>query len=385
MKQFQEQKPNILIVDDRPENLLALHAVLDSPEYNLVEAPSGESALKEILDKDFALILMDVQMPGLSGFETAVLIKKRERSEFIPIIFITAVMMDESFSGEGYRIGAVDYIMKPFDPTVLRAKTIFFANYYKKNRKNQYQFELEKEIHKVIEVVSHDLKNPLGSIKLNLQLLSKLVQADDEQKILSTLKNKLQTMERSVFQMQNLIEDILDLSKLEGTEVLLNKVELNICDLISRVVEMLQPHAEQKSIKIQSLIEDECCLISCDSERIKQVFSNLLGNAIKFSPQNGIIKITAALKNKKITFKIEDSGPGIAPENLSLIFDRFWQEKNTPKQGSGLGLAISKWIVEAHGGKIWAESTIGKGSSFYFELPEKMHLHRPHSSVASYQ
>ena len=309
-------------------------------------------------------------MPGLSGFETAVLIKKREKSEFIPIIFITAIMKDESFSGEGYRVGAVDYIMKPFDPKALKAKTLFFASYYKKNRKSQYQLELEREIHKVIEVVSHDLKNPLSSIKLNLQLLSKLVQADDDQKILSTLKNKLKTMVRSTSQMQNLIEDLLDLAKPEGTDVLLNKQPLNICDLISEVIEMLQPQADLNNISIQNLVGNECSRITCDSGRIKQVISNLIGNAIKFSPKNGEIKITSALKEQKIIFKIEDNGLGIAPENLPLIFDRFWQYKSTSNQGSGLGLAISKWIVEAHEGKIWAESTLGKGSSIYFELPE---------------
>ncbi len=372
LKEFQDQRPNILIVDDRPENLLALHAVLDSPEYNLVEAPSGEAALKEILDKDFALILMDVQMPGLSGLETAVLIKKRERSEFIPIIFITAVMMDETFSGEGYRIGAVDYIMKPFDPKALKAKTLFFANYYKKNRKSQYQLELEREIHKVIEVVSHDLKNPLSAIKLNLQLLSYLVKENDEQKILSILKNKLQIMDRSASQMQNLIEDLLDLAKLEGAgaDVLLDKQPLDISDLISEVMEMLQAQADQKNIRILNQVGDESSHISCDSGRIRQVLSNIIGNAIKFSPQNGEIRITSSSKDQKIIFKIEDDGPGIAPKSLPFIFDRFWQDQNTSNKGTGIGLAISKWIVEAHGGKIWAESTLGKGSSFFFELPE---------------
>ncbi len=128
MKEAPEIIPNILLVDDRPENLMAFRAVLQCNEYNLIEVASGEEALKELLDKDFALILMDVQMPGLSGFETAMLIKKREKSEFIPLIFVTANYLDAQSSEEGYRIGAVDYIMKPFSPDTLKAKVQFFAS-----------------------------------------------------------------------------------------------------------------------------------------------------------------------------------------------------------------------------------------------------------------
>lgn len=368
MKAF-EAKPNILLVDDRPENLLALNAILRSPDYNLIDVPSGEAALKELLDRDFALIVMDVQMPGLSGFETAMLIKKRERSEFIPIIFVTASFMDEHSAGEGYKIGAVDYIIKPYNPDALKAKVKFFADYYRNNKKSQHQFELEREIQKVIEVVSHDLKNPLGSIKLNINLLQRLLTSGDSEKTLDILKNLLPKMFNAANHMQGLIDDLLDLAKMEGSQLQLEKNPVNMKSLLNEVVEILQPHADQKNIDINFQLQNNF-MVNCDEERIKQVFSNLIGNAIKFSPNNGIISIAVFFKNQELTFKVQDNGPGIEQEDLPHLFERFWQSKNNSHKGTGIGLSITKWIVEAHGGKIWADSIPGKGTTFSFNLQQ---------------
>lgn len=369
MKILHNPKPNILLVDDRPENLLALHAVLDNcNDYNLVDASCGEEALKHLLDQDFALILMDVQMPGLSGFETAMLIKKRERSEFVPIIFITASQTDEISAGEGFKVGGFDYIMKPFNPAALRAKVSFFASYYKKNRKSQQQLELEQEVHKVIEIVSHDLKNPLSSMKLNIGLLKKQMAAGEHDRILSTLEKKLTIMEKSSQQMQHLIEDILDLAKFEGSQVHLDHKPWNVCQLINEVIDAVTPHLEEKDISIKNIVPIECT-VDCDRERISQVFFNLIGNAIKHSPAGSAITIVGTHLQDHFKFEVIDDGPGIARENLKHVFDRFWQGNTHSKVGSGLGLSISRWIVEAHGGHIWAESTLGKGSNFAFELP----------------
>jgi signal transduction histidine kinase len=362
-------KPNILLVDDRLDNLLVLKAVLRSPEYNLVEVTSGEAALSELQDHDFALIVMDVQMPGLSGYETAMLIKKRKKTEFIPIIFVTASLMDETDADEGYRAGAVDYIMKPFNPDALKAKVLFFANFYKKNRKSQQQLELEKGFQKIIDVVSHDLKNPLGAIKLNVGTMFRLMDKNDTELIVKSLKSKLPSISRSVDQMQNLIDGLLDLAKLEGTEIKLDKTQVDTHALVNEVIEMLSPHAEKKKITIANLTPDSSLNMTGDPERIRQVFSNIIGNAIKFSPENDIIKVTGSIAKDKINYQVEDNGPGIDEENLLHMFDRFWQAESTSKNGTGLGLSISKWIVEAHGGTIWAESKPGHGSCFKFEMP----------------
>ncbi|HXH29266.1 MAG TPA: ATP-binding protein [Bacteriovoracaceae bacterium] len=370
MKQKTNILPNILLVDDRPENLVAFSAVLKSEEYNLVEVSSGEEALRELMDKDFALILMDVQMPGLSGFETAMLIKKREKSEFIPLIFVTASYVDEHSAEQGYRIGAVDYILKPFNPEALKAKVLFFSNFYQENKKSQQQLEVEREFHKIIEVVSHDLKNPLSSMKLHMQMLDRAIAKEDSNLVVEALKNKLPAMKRSASQMQELIEGILDLAKVEGTKMQLDKKETNIYLVVSEVIEMLTPHAEIKNITFQDLLNRNGQTINCDSERIRQVFSNLIGNAVKFVPKNGTIQISCEQKKDSIVFKIQDSGPGIELESLPHIFDRFWQARGTSNHGTGLGLSIAKWIVEAHGGKIWVESKIGVGSSFNFLLPD---------------
>lgn len=370
MKILQNPKPNILIVDDRSENLLALHAVLDCEEYNLVEASSGEDALRQLLDRDFALILMDVQMPGLSGFETAMLIKKREKSEFIPIIFITASQTDEMSQGEGYRIGGFDYIMKPFNPAALKAKVDFFASFYKKHRKSQQQLELEREVHKVIEIVSHDLKNPLSAIKLNVELLKRHLQNGDVEKILATLEKKLNAMEKSTSQMRRLIEDILDLAKFEGSQVHLDPRPWNVHELVNEVSDQLTAQTEEKNTQVINHVPHDCT-VDCDRERISQVFSNLISNAIKHSPINSTIRVVGTKIDGHYKFEVIDDGPGIARENLAHVFDRFWQGNAHSKQGTGLGLSISRWIVEAHGGHIWAESTLGKGSNFAFQIPSE--------------
>lgn len=365
-----EEKPNILLVDDRPENLLALHAVLKSEEYNLVDASSGDTALKHLMDRDFALIIMDVQMPGLSGFETAMLIKKRQRSEFVPIIFVTASVMTEMGAEQGYRVGAVDYIMKPFNPEALRAKAKFFAQYFEKHQKSMQQLELEKEFHQIIEVVSHDLKNPLGAIRLNVQVLERELGSASFDQLKESLRKKIDKINRSTGQMQSLIENLLDLSKFEGSKIHLEKEEVNIRKLVEEVVDILSIQADAKGIKIKNLIADGCTHLLCDHDRILQVFSNIIGNAIKFTPNNGKITISCSTKDGNVVFSIADTGAGIEPENLHHIFDKFWQAKSTAKKGTGLGLSIAKWIVEAHDGKIWATSEIGKGSNFCFRLPQ---------------
>lgn len=348
--------------------MVVLKAVLRSNEYTLVEASSGEEALRQLMEKDFALILLDVQMPGLGGFETAMLIKKREKSQFVPIIFITACYGDEQSALEGYRVGAVDYIIKPFNPESLKAKVAYFAEYYKKNRKSQQQYELELETQKVIEVVSHDLKNPLAAIQLNLQSIRRSSPNPDAQSFEVPLR-KVDAIERSTKQMQRLIEDLLDLAKIEGSEVHLDKELLKIKDLISDVILGMEPHAEQKKIRLIDAISEDCCMVECDPERIRQVITNLISNAIKFSNNNGDIIISASLDKTFIRLKIQDQGVGIDSDNLLHVFDRFWQAKDQAKQGTGLGLSISKWIIEAHHGKIWVESKIGAGSTFIIELP----------------
>lgn len=370
MKIIQNSQPNILLVDDRPENLLALHAVLDSGNYNLVDASSGEEALKHLLNMDFALILMDVQMPGLNGLETAMMIKKREKSQFIPIIFITASQTDEMSVGEGYRIGGFDYIMKPFNPESLRAKVEFFAAFYKKHRKSQQQLELEREVHKVIEIVSHDLKNPLSAIKLNVELLRKQLLSGDTEKVLTNLPKKLAAMEKSTVQMRKLIEDILDLAKFEGSQVHLDTKPWNVHELVQEVLEALHPQTEEKQSHIFNEVPVDC-MVDCDRERLSQVFSNLISNAIKHSPPKSNIRITSTSLDGHFKFEVIDDGPGIAAEHLVHVFDRFWQgNHSTTRKGTGLGLSISRWIVEAHGGQIWAESTLGKGTNFTFQIPK---------------
>ncbi len=216
----------------------------------------------------------------------------------------------------------------------------------------------------VLAVVSHDLKNPLASMGLVAQLLQKLDQSDIQQVHDYSIR-----LQRSVNQMQRLIGDLLDFGKIQGGTFAVEKFREDPIDVILPIVETVRIQAEAKQQNFEIELSPDLPLIACDVDRISQVLSNLLGNAIKFTPEGGTIRLTATAENNGILISVSDTGPGIAAEQLPRVFDRFWQAKETKQLGSGLGLSIAKGIVEAHGGKIWAESKLGKGSRFCFTIP----------------
>lgn len=196
-------KPKILIVDDHPENLVALHAVLNSPEYTVTECASGKEALNCLLNEEFDLILMDVQMPEMDGFATASLIRARQKCESIPLIFITARMLDEESTIKGYETGCVDYITKPFNPATLRRKVDFFLSYKNQIRKERQHKDFKEEFEKFSKVFE-DIIDPLWAVLLNVQMLKKYTQKGNE-KLSQSLRPKLECMEDATRRLKNLI------------------------------------------------------------------------------------------------------------------------------------------------------------------------------------
>ena len=217
----------------------------------------------------------------------------------------------------------------------------------------------------LMAVVSHDLRNPLNAIVLSLALLRRSLETTQA----TPADRMLGSIERATTRMKRLIEDLLDVARIESGNVELARGSADCSELLGEVADILAPLAADKSITLRVLEPQGALTAHCDRERVLQVLSNLAGNAIKFTEDGGTVTLGAHQQAGEVVFRVADTGPGIAPENLSRVFDRFWQAKETRLQGTGLGLAISKGIVSAHGGRIWVESEIGKGANFMFSLP----------------
>lgn len=390
-----ETKVNVLLVDDRPENLIALEAVLHPLGQNLVSAASGEHALKCLLDQDFAVILLDVQMVGMDGFETAALIRQRERSRHTPIIFLTAFSDNAALISKGYALGAVDYLLKPIDPMILISKVTVFVDLFKKNIEVQQQAEqlVAKNLEilhaeaarqqaeaanrmkdEFLAIVSHELRTPLNSILGWSQLLlnRKLDAAKTTQ--------ALQIIVRNAKSQAQLVEDILDVSGLMQGKIRLDLHAVDAIAVIETVVASVQPMLEEKSIHLETQLHSSAQMLQADPERLRQIIWNLVTNAIKFTPAGGEITVTLSIAAPPhasypsfAQLQVIDTGIGIPADLLPYIFDYFRQadSSSTRSQGGlGLGLAIVSQLVALHRGRIVAESAgEGQGTTFTVHLP----------------
>jgi len=371
-----EDKINLLLVDDRPENLLALEAILDSPHYHLIKAVSGEDALKCLLKEDFAVILLDVQMPDLDGFETAELIKKRDQSKHIPIIFLTALSQDEEHIFKGYSVGAVDYILKPYNIDVLKSKVAVFVDLYKKSRQLVQEQKARTEAEESSRIksefvsnVSHELRTPLNAILgYTALLLDGTFTPIDE-----NLKTPLEGIYRNANDLLKLVNNILDLSKLEAGKLSVFLEELDLSVLVEEVSKTMKLFIENKSLELHRNQIDDLPPIVSDRVKIKQILTNLICNAIKFT-QRGSIRITGRNRPEKggVEIAIQDTGVGIRAEELDKIFTAFHQADASYTReygGVGLGLKIVKDLLRLLKGEIAVESLYGEGSIFTIFLP----------------
>ena len=384
---------NILIVDDIEANLLALEAVLAPLGCNIVRASSGDEALKHLLFHDFAVALIDVMMPGLDGPATAALIKNRPATRHIPIIFLTGLETHQQAIVYAYAKGAVDYLVKPCDPDILRSKVSVFVELFLKRRELQQQTELAQRRERealenrrlyesergarvqaeviaqarqdIIAVVSHDLRNPMGAILTSASLIKKAAQKGE----IDGAIRRAETIERGVARMQRIVNDLLDTAKIQAGGLSIEIKEADVAPLLDQVGELLRPVLAERKQTLEISVDGPLPRAKCDRERLFQVFSNLIGNASKFSPEGDHITVEASARAQEILFAVTDHGCGISADQQVHIFEPYWQASQERKRGLGLGLAIVKGIVEAHGTRIWVESRVGVGTRFFFTLP----------------
>ena len=378
-----KEEVKVLLVDDKKEDRLALKLILGKDSYNFIEAASGREALRILLKvHDFAIILMDVHMPLLDGFETARMIRDSERLKDIPIVFLTANDEKPENIFKGYKTGAVDYMIKPVIPEILAAKVQVFAELFRKNRELERQKinllslykELERsnleikrsnsELEKFAYVASHDMQEPLRTIISYLQLLQEKLDKHLD-------KETEQYMDYVIgagYRMRDLITGLLEYSRINRTDGIEEEVDVNL--VLKEVLGNLGTTINESKATI---VADKLPVIKGGHLHLVRLFQNLISNAIKFSGQKEPrIKISHIAKDGFYQFSVEDNGIGIDPkygERIFEIFQRLHPIGEYP--GMGIGLAICKKIVERHGGKIWVESQPGKGSTFFFIIAVK--------------
>ncbi|PPS44182.1 ATP-binding protein [Chroococcidiopsis sp. TS-821] len=505
-----EPKVNILMVDDHPENLLALEAILEGLGQNLVKAHSGMEALRCLLNQDFAVILLDVQMPDMDGFETATLIRQRARSQLTPIIFLTAFSTSDTLQMRGYSLGAVDYLFKPIQPEILTSKVSVFVELYQKTAQierqaaelkkseerfrrlsanspvgiflidpagkctymnsrcqaicgctleqisenwwqiihleerdrifsewsacfqrgqeysNEFRIQTQQDIvrwvhlrsspmlddkgdvigyvgtledisdrkqaeeerskliyeqaaraeaeaanrmkDEFLAVLSHELRTPLNSI-LGWARLLRTRKFDEK-----TIAKALETIERNAKSQAQLIEDILDISRIIQGKLRLHLCPVHLIPIVEAAVNAVRPAAEAKAIQLETYFDTTGNLVCADPERLQQVIWNLLTNAIKFTPERGIVAVRVeAVDAAHMQIHVQDTGIGISPDFLPYVFDTFRQGDSTTTRshgGLGLGLGIVRHLVELHHGTVAVYSAgEGQGTTFTVTLP----------------
>ncbi len=353
----------ILLVDDRPENLVSLEQILEKKGRRFIRATSGNEALRQVLkNPEIGLVMLDVQMPGMDGFEVASILKSGSKTKNISIIFVTAISKDQHFVLKGYQEGAVDYLQKPLDISITQAKVDVFEQlyFYQKDLKDTAKelANINQQLEQFVHVVSHDLKSPLASMVMILSVM----QQDAVVVANPGLQQKIDFVYQASNHLSDMISSILEYSKQSMAEQSLEKVDTK--ELVQQVVFMLSP---PESFKIN--ISSQLPIITTKRFKLLQVFQNLISNAIKYLDKpNGIIEIGAHDKGTMIEFFVKDNGPGISANDKEKIFRLFEVAGNkaTRESSTGIGLNILKILVEEQGGKIRIDSEPGVGSTFYF-------------------
>ena len=360
----------ILIVDDTPANIDVLDQILEEEGYKISVAPTGEAALKLAPKINPDLILLDIMMPGIDGFETCRQLKADSLTRDIPILFLTAKNEGADIA-KGFSLGAVDYITKPFLEEEVCARIRFHLQRRQLLRQlkesNQKLTEVNELKNKFLGMASHDLRSPITSIRGYARIL--LDQAKDLPE--DARLDFLDSIHEISGHMLDLLSDLLNISMIESGKLDLRFVSGSLKTVVEERSRIFKFIAEQKNITIHSEL-DEIPGFSFDANRIGQVVDNLLSNAIKFSPAGKDIHIFLKQNQDQAVFSVQDEGPGISEEDQGKLFQHFQKLDVRPtgnEPSHGLGLAIAKKMVEAHRGRLNVVSAPGQGANFSFEIP----------------
>ena len=368
---------SFLLVDDLEENLLSLEALLRRDGVAILKARSGDEALELLLKHDVALALIDVQMPGLSGFELAELMRGNERTRRIPIIFVTAGSADRQRRFRGYEAGAVDFIYKPIEPDILRSKADVFFELYRQRQQIAEQRDAlrayaealkaaDRRKDEFLATLAHELRNPLAPLRHGLDILRRRADGDD-------VSNIRDVMDRQLIHLVRLIDDLLDVSRFTQGKIALRKEKIQVADAVRAGVEASQPLIDSAGHSLAVEMPLDPIWLDADLTRVGQVIGNLLNNAAKYTQERGQIRLAVRAADGDAVITVRDNGIGIAPAMQAEVFELFTQvdsRSDKVRGGLGIGLALVKQLVAMHGGSVKAESEgVGKGSLFTVRLP----------------
>lgn len=400
----------ILVVDDEPSNLAVMEAVFQDSGYSLVQASSGSEALMALMNHEFAVLVLDVNMPDMTGFELAQLIKQRKKTAHVPIIFLTAYFNDDQHVVEGYGSGAVDYLHKPFNVGVLRSKVAIFADLYRKTlaleqvnqalvqqvaeraaaqeqlrllnetlerrvqeRTHALQLrdaqlrEADRRKDEFLATLAHELRNPLAPVAYALRLL-RLKGASQPH-----VERAADLIDRQVKAMSRLIDDLMDVSRINQGKIQLHSSRVPLAGILQDAIDAARPMIDEQKHTLVLQLPPASLTLDGDPTRLAQVFMNLLLNAAKYMDAGGRIELTVDTSAEEARVTLTDQGIGIAPGRLEKVFEMFSQEEaalSRSRGGLGIGLALTRRLIELHGGAIAAFSEgVGHGSSFVVRLP----------------
>lgn len=396
---------NILIVDDDPKNLTVLETILADPSYSLVRATSAQEALLALIDCDFALLILDIQMPGMNGFELAHMIKMRKKTAEVPIVFLTAFYNEEAHMLEGYDTGAVDYLHKPVNPAVLRSKVAVFADLHRKTRERaiansaltaeiEHRRRAEEELRELNETLerrvsertrelqehatrlrranealeqfafaaSHDLQEPLRTVAIYSQLLKSRCGPA----LTGDANMFLEVIMEGADRMGCLISSLLTYAQVDRLD---EPPEITDSEeVFAQVLRNLERSVQENNATIQ---HDHLPRVAIKAVHLEQLLQNLIGNALKYKRADEVprVHVSATRDDQGCHFVVSDNGVGIAPDYHRTVFELFKRLHGGENNGTGMGLAICQRIVERYGGRIWVESKVGQGANFHFTLP----------------
>ena len=369
-----EAPPIILVVDDEPYILKSLEVLLTGKGCKVFSAGTGAQALELALHERPDVVLLDVMLPDLDGFEVCRRLKAEPTLRHVPVLMLTA--LNDVFSKvKGLDAGADDFISKPFNEGELRARVWAFLRTKRLHDQLDESYRRLKELEELRDslthMIMHDLVTPLTAIQIGVEAV--LERISNKQALTEANERMLRTAHEGCRRLMEMLRDVLSVSRLEERKLPLSLENVDVKSLVANTVGIVDPTRALAGVTIDVKVAGGVGMVRCDPSLIGRVLLNLISNSLKFTPNGGTVAVAAATVGDDVEFQVSDTGLGIPEENLERIFDKFFQggTAHSARKGQGLGLAFCRLAVEAHGGRIWAESEPGKGSRFIFRLPSR--------------